>query len=167
MVKSPGFFVDCPFQRSNLENAYLKKEFEEMVRFLEDQSGQKMDRDKLQENIARMDREIELFRQIDDLRRNIPSPFLPPDFLKLFTVDCLFAGEPQAIEYLEAVCRELTEKVNAGRGIAYPERFRVLSIGIPPISASGSGGKNLPGIRSSQCYRSLLLHLGGWPAGCR
>jgi benzoyl-CoA reductase/2-hydroxyglutaryl-CoA dehydratase subunit BcrC/BadD/HgdB len=138
IVKSPGFFVDCPFRRSNLEEAYLKKELEEMVRFMEEQSGQKMNWDKLRENLARADREIELFRRVDDLRRNIPSPFLPQDFLKLFTADCLFAGEPEALGYLEALCSELTEKVNAGRGIAYPEKYRVLSIGIPPILLQGA-----------------------------
>jgi hypothetical protein len=56
----------------------------------------------------------------------------------LFTADCLFAGEPEPNEYLEAVCTELAEKADAGKGISYPERFRILSIGIPPILLQGA-----------------------------
>jgi benzoyl-CoA reductase/2-hydroxyglutaryl-CoA dehydratase subunit BcrC/BadD/HgdB len=138
LVDRPGFFLDCPFHRSDVENNYLKNELDEMVRFLEEKSAQKLDWDKLRENISRLDKHIELFRQIDALRCNIPSPFIPADFLKLFTVDCLFAGEPEAIEYLEAVRGELTQRVKDGRGISYPERFRVLSIGIPPILLMGA-----------------------------
>lgn len=138
LVKSPGFFVDCPFQRSPVETDYLKNELQEMVRFLENQSGQKMDWAKLQHNIVSLDKEIELFRRIDDLRKKVPSPFIPADFLKLFTVDCLYAGEPEALEYLEAVQAELISKAAAGKGVAYPERFRMLSIGIPPILLQGA-----------------------------
>jgi benzoyl-CoA reductase/2-hydroxyglutaryl-CoA dehydratase subunit BcrC/BadD/HgdB len=138
IVKRPGFFVDCPFQRTESENGYFKKELEDMIRFLEEQSGQKLDWVKLQENIARINKEIELFHQINELRRNIPSPLPSADFLKLFTVDCLFAGEPQSIEYLETVLQELREKVNTGQGLSYPERFRILSIGIPPVLLQGA-----------------------------
>jgi benzoyl-CoA reductase/2-hydroxyglutaryl-CoA dehydratase subunit BcrC/BadD/HgdB len=141
IVQSPGFFVDCPFHKTELENGYLKQEFKEMVLFLEQHSGHKMDWIKLKENVARVDQEIELFRRIDKLRQNVPSPFIPADFLKLFTVDCLLAGQPQAIEYLETVDAELNEKVSASKGISYPERLRILSIGIPPILLQGAVDK--------------------------
>jgi benzoyl-CoA reductase/2-hydroxyglutaryl-CoA dehydratase subunit BcrC/BadD/HgdB len=130
----PGFFLDCPF----LEDDYLKKELADLVRFLEQRSGQKMDWNQLQANFRLMDRELDLYRQIDELRRNIPSPFIPADFLKLFTVDCLFSGQPESVEYLEAVVNELQGKIENGQGIAYLERFRVLSIGIPPILLQGA-----------------------------
>jgi len=141
IVRSPGFFVDCPFKKADQENAYLKRELGEMIAFLEEQSGYKLDRDRLKENIRRIGREIGLFRRIDELRKNIPSPFIPADFLKLFTADCLLAGQPQAIEYLETVCSELQEKVADGKGISYPERLRILSIGIPPVLLQGAVDK--------------------------
>ncbi|MBP1707880.1 MAG: hgdD2 [Chloroflexi bacterium] len=138
LVQRPGFFLDCPFNRSNIELSYLKDELAALIGFLEEKSAQKLDLDRLRENFSRMDKHIGILRQIDSLRCHIPSPFIPADFLKLFTVDCLFAGEPEALEYLEAVRLELADKVRAGRGIAYPERFRILSIGIPPILLMGA-----------------------------
>jgi benzoyl-CoA reductase/2-hydroxyglutaryl-CoA dehydratase subunit BcrC/BadD/HgdB len=137
LTGTAGFFVDYPFQYSDRENDYLKQELKEMIVFLEHQSGQKMDWVRLEQSIARANRGLELFRQIDMLRRSVPSPFPSADFLKLFTVDCLLAGEPQSVEYLEAVCSELEDKARFGRGVSYPERLRILSIGIPPVLLQG------------------------------
>lgn len=133
MADCPGFLVDCPFQQTDEEKAYLKKEFEEMIDFLEKQSGQKMDWNRLSENVGRTDEQIELYREINQLRQNIPSPFPSQDFLKLFTVDCLFSGQPEAIEYLEAVRREMTERICVSEENSSRERFRVMNIGMPPI----------------------------------
>ncbi len=47
--KCPGFYLDHPFQRSETEDKYLISELEDMIRFLEEKSGRKMDWDKLSE----------------------------------------------------------------------------------------------------------------------
>ena len=138
MTGCPGFFVDCPFKQTDYENRYFKEELEDMIHFLEKQSGHKMDWYKLSENIARMDRQIELFRKINDLRRTVPSPFSPQDFLKLFTVDCLLAGQPEVTEYLETVRQELIETIRVRKEISSPERLRVMNLGMPPILLLGT-----------------------------
>jgi benzoyl-CoA reductase/2-hydroxyglutaryl-CoA dehydratase subunit BcrC/BadD/HgdB len=129
----PGFFLDCPFQRTPREDKYLVDELQELVGFLEQKSGQKMDPSELSRRIAESNRQIELYREIDLLRRNVPSPLPFQDFLKLFTVDCLFSGQPEATLYLETLRKELTEKVRAGRGAVHPERFRLMNLSMPPI----------------------------------
>jgi benzoyl-CoA reductase/2-hydroxyglutaryl-CoA dehydratase subunit BcrC/BadD/HgdB len=133
MADCPGFFVDYPFQQTDEEKRYLKEEFEEVIDFLEKQSGQKIDWNRLSENVGRTDEQIELYREINKLRQNIPSPFPPQDFLKLFTVDCLVSGQPEATEYLEAVRQELVGKVCDDKKDSPVERFRVMNIGMPPI----------------------------------
>jgi benzoyl-CoA reductase/2-hydroxyglutaryl-CoA dehydratase subunit BcrC/BadD/HgdB len=133
MAGCSGFFVDCPFQKTDDEKGYLKRESQDMIAFLEEQSGQKIDWDKLGENIARIDRQIGLFREINALRRTLPSPFPPQDFLKLFTVDCLMAGQPEVTEYLEQVRRELLEKINLQKDNPVEERFRIMNIMMPPV----------------------------------
>ena len=128
-----GFFVDCPFQKSDRENSYLKRELQDMITFLEKQSGHPMDWDKLGEKIAETEKQIELYREINGLRRTVPSPFPPQDFLKLFTVDCLLAGQPEVTQYLEQVRRELREKIDRQKGKPSPERFRIMNIMMPPV----------------------------------
>jgi benzoyl-CoA reductase/2-hydroxyglutaryl-CoA dehydratase subunit BcrC/BadD/HgdB len=129
----PGFFIDRPFKNSEREIDYLVGELGDMVKFLEETSGRKMDWDKLSEIVARLDRQIELMRQINELRKNVPSPFRPTGFLELLTIDYLFPGQPEAITYLETLYQELSEAVREGKGAVSNERFRLMSLFIPPM----------------------------------
>ena len=131
--KCPGFYLDHPFQRSDAEDKYLISELEDMIRFLEEKSGQKMDWDKLSEIIARMDYELELLREIGELRKAVPSPFGIRGYLQLLTVDYLCPGQPEAIAYLEALRQDLAEMVREGKGAVNKERFRLMNLFVPPI----------------------------------
>ena len=129
----PGFFIDHPFKDSEHEMNYLVGELEDMVHFLEEKSGKKMNWDRLAEIVARMDRQIELIREVNELRKNVPTPFRPQGFLELLTIDYLFPGQPESIEYLETLKQELTDMVQAGKGAVPNERFRLMSLFIPPM----------------------------------
>ena len=133
----PGYFLDHPFKETPEEIQYFTGELAGMVRFLEEQSGKKMDYDRLSEIVARMDYQIELFRQINELRKAVPTPFSPQGFLELLSIDYLFPGQPEAITYLETLKGELEEKVKEGKGAVPNERFRLMSLFIPPMYLMG------------------------------
>jgi len=133
----PGFFLDHPFQESEDEVKYLIGELKEMIHFLEEKSGHKMDWDKLSEIVARMDRQIQLFREINELRKAVPSPFSIRGYLQLLTVDYLCPGQPDAIKYLETLRQELADMVREGKGAVSPERFRLMTLFVPPIYRIG------------------------------
>jgi len=133
----PGFFLDHPFQDSEAEVKYLIEELEDMIDFLEEKSGRKMDWDKLAEIVERMDKQIALFREICELRKAVPSPFPTQDYFKLLSVDYLCPGEPEAITYLETLRDELAEMVREGKGAVSPERFRLMTLFVPPMYLTG------------------------------
>ncbi len=133
----PGFFLDHPFQHSEDEKSYFVGELESMIGFLEEQSGRKMDWARLAEIVGLMDKQIELFREICELRKAVPSPFHTQGFLELLTIDYLFPGQPEAINYLETLRDELAEKVRVGQGAVSDERFRLMSLFIPPMYLIG------------------------------
>jgi benzoyl-CoA reductase/2-hydroxyglutaryl-CoA dehydratase subunit BcrC/BadD/HgdB len=135
--KCPGYFIDRPFKNSEDEMLYMVGELKGMVDFLEEQSGHKMNWNKLEEIIARTDRQIQLMREIGELRKAVPSPFQTRGFLELLTIDYLFPGQPEAIEYLETLKYELAEKVEAGIGAVPKERFRLMTLFIPPMYLIG------------------------------
>jgi len=137
----PGFFLDHPFQGSEGEVKYFIGELEDMIHFLEEKSGRRMDWDKLAEIVAQMDRQIELFREICELRKAVPSPFPPMSFLELLSVDYLYPGQPEAIDYLELLHQELADMVREGKGAVSPERFRLMTLFIPPMHLMGFLGK--------------------------
>jgi len=133
----PGFFIDRPFKDSEYEMKYLSGELEDMVHFLEEKSGRKMNWDKLSEIVANMDRQIQLVREVNELRKAVPTPFHFQGFLELVSSDYLFPGQPEAIEYLETLKQELAEMVNQGKGAVPNERFRLMSLFLPPMYLMG------------------------------
>ena len=135
--KCPGFFLDHSFQRSEAEDKYLVSELEDMIHFLEEKSGRKMDWERLSAIVARMDYQMELFREIGELRKAVPSPFPNRGFLQLLTVDYLCPGQPEAIAYLETLRDELAEMVRQGKGAVSPERFRLMTLFVPPMYLMG------------------------------
>jgi benzoyl-CoA reductase/2-hydroxyglutaryl-CoA dehydratase subunit BcrC/BadD/HgdB len=135
--RCPGYFLDHPFGSTGEEEKYLAGELKGLVGFLEEQTGRRMDWARLSETVALMDKQIELFRQVNELRRAVPSPFPPTGFLELLTIDYLFPGQPEAIEYLEALRDELKEKVASGQGAVPEERFRLMTLFIPPMYLMG------------------------------
>ena len=135
--RCPGFFIDHPFHDSEEELRYLEGELKDMVLFLEEHSGRRMDWDRLGEVVAEMDRQIQLIRDINELRKAVPTPFHSQGFLQLLSVDYLFAGRPEATEYLETLRQELADMVAAGKGAVPQERFRLMSFFIPPMYLMG------------------------------
>ncbi|MFA7191193.1 MAG: 2-hydroxyacyl-CoA dehydratase family protein [Dehalococcoidales bacterium] len=129
----PGFFLDRPFKDSPLEKAYMADEIRDMIAFLEAQSGKKMDYDRLSEVMERTDRQIQLVREVNELRKNIPTPFSPLGFLELLTIDYLFPGQPESIDYLVTLKQELEQAVKEKKGAVPNERFRLMTLFIPPM----------------------------------
>jgi benzoyl-CoA reductase/2-hydroxyglutaryl-CoA dehydratase subunit BcrC/BadD/HgdB len=137
ITKCPGFYLDHPFKRSEAEDRYLVNELEDMIRFLEETSGRKMDWDRLSEIVEKMDYQMQLFREVCELRKAVPSPFPSRGFLQLLTSDYLCPGQPEAIAYLELLRNELTEMVREKKGAVSPERFRLMTLFVPPMYLMG------------------------------
>jgi benzoyl-CoA reductase/2-hydroxyglutaryl-CoA dehydratase subunit BcrC/BadD/HgdB len=135
--RCPGFYLDHPFQQSDDEMKYLVGELGSMIHFLEEQSGRALDWDRLAETVAVMDRQIELFREICELRKAVPTPFQTQGFLELLTIDYLFPGQPEGITYLETLRGELADRVARGEGAVPNERFRLMSFFVPPMYLIG------------------------------
>lgn len=133
MFDIPGYFIDRPFKDSDKEIQYLASELQDMISFLEKYSGKKMNWDKLSEIVAHIDKEIELIRQVNELRKNVPTPFNPLGFLELLTIDYLFPGQPESLEYLEILLDELQQMVKEGKGAVPNEQFRLMTLFLPPI----------------------------------
>ncbi len=141
LSRSPGFFLDNPFQNSPGEMRYLVDELKDMVHFLEEKSGKKMDWDKLAEMVVRDKQEIELYREISELRKAVPSPMSISGYLELLSADYMFPGQPEAIQYLTQLRDELKMMVKQGKGAVSSERFRLMTLFVPPMHLMSSLGR--------------------------
>ncbi len=131
--RSPGFFIDHPFGSNVNETDYLVQELQELIDFLEKQSGNKMNWTKLSQTVALMDRQIELSTDIARLRQSVPTTFAPKRFFELLMNHYLFPGQPRAIEYLQTLKSEMVEQIQKGQAVVQPERFRLMTLLVPPM----------------------------------
>jgi benzoyl-CoA reductase subunit B len=133
LTGAPAFFLDHPFDKSAIENQYMQSELRSLIAFLEKTANRKMDWDKLSQSVAEMDKQIKLQTEIAELRKARPSPMSSRRFLELLTIDYMFAGQPEATQYLTMLKGELAEKVQKGVGAVSPEKFRLMTLFIPPL----------------------------------
>ncbi|MBN2240945.1 MAG: 2-hydroxyacyl-CoA dehydratase [Dehalococcoidales bacterium] len=130
---SPGFFLDNPFQNTPKELEYLVNELKDMIDFLEKETGRKMDWNKLSESIEHSQQEIDLYREISEIRKAVPSPLNILGYLELLSADYMYPGQVEATEYLTLLRDELKEMVDRGKGAVEDERFRLMTLFIPPM----------------------------------
>lgn len=129
----PGFFLDHPYEPMPEAEKYLVTEFKNLISFLEEKSGLSLNYDKLTEAVAQSNRQIELCRELSQLRKNVPSPFPSSTFLRVFMINLLFAGQVEGTDYLETLRNELAAKVKQGKGALTQERFRLIDLNLPPL----------------------------------
>jgi benzoyl-CoA reductase/2-hydroxyglutaryl-CoA dehydratase subunit BcrC/BadD/HgdB len=123
----PTFFMDRPYKIShNHTVAYWKKQHEELIAFLEQHSGKKMDYDRLKEAVALSYRATQLSLTVDSYSDMVPTAMSAEAAFGPFLACRQFGGHPKAVEYLEDLRDELKERVAKGVQAANPERFRYI-----------------------------------------
>jgi benzoyl-CoA reductase/2-hydroxyglutaryl-CoA dehydratase subunit BcrC/BadD/HgdB len=133
----PGFNFDYPFHQNAAGREFVIRELNDMVAFLEQLTGRKMDWNKLSEKVANADKQIDLVRQISKLCRIVPSPYNPVDFMKYLVIDNVFTGQAEAVSYLEMFRDEVQARANSGKGFAEPEKLRLMGLLPPPVHSMG------------------------------
>jgi benzoyl-CoA reductase/2-hydroxyglutaryl-CoA dehydratase subunit BcrC/BadD/HgdB len=112
---------------------HWKNEYKRLIAFLEEQTGQKMDYDRLKEVVARSYRLTELHLEIDKLVSHVPCPLSPECFSGTLVAIRLLPGTQKGIDFLTDLRDELQERVNNGIGAIENERFRVMWTSFTPF----------------------------------
>ena len=123
------YTVDRPYYYTEENVKHLAGEFEDMIHFLEEQTGRKIDWDKLKEVVAQSVKMVELQREIHRLRKAVPSPIENVRPVQINWLQWIYAGMPEGIAFLTAVRDEIKERVEHKKGVALPEeRYRLLNL---------------------------------------
>lgn len=139
MLKCPFFLLDAPYDISgadseNLESHHIEQyvsQLEELITFLEKQTGTKLDKKKLQETMKLSDRTSMLWNQIQDYRKTIPTPMDARDaFSAVFFMLCI-PGTKMAVDFYEKLCEEVKERVKNKVGVVADERYRLIWDNLP------------------------------------
>ena len=132
--KVPTFVADGPqIAPEGLDEetlAFAVDHFKELIGFLEEQTGQKLDMDRLKEVVRLSDRACELWDEIMDYRRCVPTPFSAAELGVMFVMVVL-PGTQLAVDFLERFKAEVKERAEAGIGVVPQEKFRLFWDNIP------------------------------------
>jgi benzoyl-CoA reductase subunit B len=139
ILKRPLFLLDAPYNISgadseNLENHHIEQyvsQLEELIAFLEKQTGTKLDKKKLQETVRLSDRTSMLWGQIQDFRKTIPTPMDARDaFSAVFFMLCI-PGTKMAVDFYERLREEVKERVENKIGVVAEEKYRLIWDNLP------------------------------------
>jgi benzoyl-CoA reductase subunit B len=120
-----------PYTEQALE--HWKNEHLRLIAFLEEQTGQKLDYDRLKETVALSYRLTELTLEIDKLVAHVPCPMSSECFGGVLVAIRLMCGTQEAVDYLTELRDELQERVDNGIAAVEPERFRVMWTAFTPF----------------------------------
>ena len=93
---------------------YHAEDFKHLIKFIEEQTGSKLNIDRLREVLEEMNKQAELITEIEELCTMIPSPV--PGVFHFFIYACqfLFAGLRDSTVVLELILKKIKENVAKG-----------------------------------------------------
>jgi benzoyl-CoA reductase/2-hydroxyglutaryl-CoA dehydratase subunit BcrC/BadD/HgdB len=102
-----------------------------LIEFLEKQTGAKLDINKLRETEALSDRTSQLWMEIQDHRRTIPTPMDARDAFSTVFFMLSVPGTQMAVDFYEKLRDELKERTENKFGVIENEKYRLIWDNLP------------------------------------
>jgi len=137
--KVPLFLLDAPYNISGADSEHLEKthlktyvsRLEELIELLEEQTGTKLDREKLRKIASLSDRTSQLWMEIQHHRKTIPTPMDARDaFSAVFFMLCV-PGTQMAVDFYEKLRDEVKERAENRFGVIENEKYRLIWDNLP------------------------------------
>ena len=130
----PSFGLERPYRPWTPQSMeHWKNEHKRLIEFLENQTGKKMDYDRLKETVRLSYRLTELSLEIEELVRHTPSPMSSECFGGTLLAVRLWPGTQYGVDFLESLKTELQERIDNGIAAVNPERFRIMWSAFTPF----------------------------------
>jgi benzoyl-CoA reductase/2-hydroxyglutaryl-CoA dehydratase subunit BcrC/BadD/HgdB len=121
----PGLYLDRPYHDTPEGRKYYVNELESMIHYLEDLTHRKMDPDRLKEAMAYSRLSTEVFREICELRKSIPSPMRSHHLIEMTLAQLLLSGTSELVNFYEVIRDEMKEEIQ--KPVQIPERYRLMN----------------------------------------
>jgi len=135
ITKAPVFFANYEYRRNPHGVNHLTNEFRELIRFLEEVTGRRLDLDRLREIVKISTEATNLMLEIQQLRKRRPCPLRARDAFNSFGMRIAGLGMPESLHYYQVQLREVKERIEQGKGVLPEERFRLVANGAYPFFA--------------------------------
>lgn len=129
----PSYFIDRGYASTDSELAYLAKDLEGAVSFLEGISGRKMDWEALVKHLEYSREMILLEREIEELRMLTPTPIRSRSGMYVHVISMFYQGRPEGAEFLRLMRDEAQARADKGIGAVKEEKYRLVMYMEPPL----------------------------------
>ncbi len=130
----PIFAPDPPYLEHERALDYYTQEFREMVAFIEEHTGKRLDIDRLREVVTESNKQYELWAEYNELKRAVPCPDGYKVGAQLWTmIQMLWPGDPRCTAWLEDLIAATERKVRDGIGAVPEEKIRLLWFDLRPL----------------------------------
>lgn len=127
--QSPLLVLDAPFLHDGLQPStlsYVVAQLEEMVRFVERTTHQRLDAVQLEETVRLANECTELWGEIRALCKSRPSPLNAPDLFVNMAPIVVLRGTHSAVRFYRRLKAEVEQRVRDGVGAIPDEKHRLL-----------------------------------------
>ena len=136
MHNIPLIMIDIPYNNTvEVENAnieYIRCQFEDAIKKLEEISGRKFDEERFEKACANANRTAKAWLKVCDFLQYKPAPMSGFDLFNHMADVVTARGKVQAADAFELLATELEEKVKTGGStLPFPEKYRIMFEGIP------------------------------------
>jgi benzoyl-CoA reductase/2-hydroxyglutaryl-CoA dehydratase subunit BcrC/BadD/HgdB len=112
---------------------YMAEELRGLIAFLEEQTGTRMDYDRLTAILKQVEETRRWWRDAYELRKAVPTPMATQDHFVLFVPHHMMLTDEFTLEFYKGLYDELKERVDNGIGVIDDEKYRLLwGVGLPP-----------------------------------
>lgn len=110
----------------------LRRDLQGQVAFLEEQTGKKLEKDRLR-NIMKLSQEaLWYWYQVLQMRRAVPAPMGSTDYFIAIIPQMYMLGEKEAVDFYREMFHEVRKRVELGEGVVDEENYRLIFFGLPP-----------------------------------
>ncbi|MGA2368854.1 MAG: 2-hydroxyacyl-CoA dehydratase family protein [Dehalococcoidia bacterium] len=127
-LKIPSFYLDLPYTVDERAVKYVAKELRKMISFMETQTNQKFDWDRLREVIGYSNQALAYTTKINELKKIVPSPLSTRGAFTCGAAMLGLAGASELPEYLKHQYELAQKKAEMGKGGIPNEKIRCIWI---------------------------------------
>jgi benzoyl-CoA reductase/2-hydroxyglutaryl-CoA dehydratase subunit BcrC/BadD/HgdB len=132
----PLYVLDSPYQPEGgcmdaANVVYTESQLNDFVGFLEEQTGSRLDRNKLRLKLDMSRRASDIQTEIYEMRKAVPSPMGAGDAYTVVWPGMVLTGTKACDDFYEKLRAEVSGRVENRIGIVPEEKFRLLWSGLP------------------------------------
>ncbi len=131
MTKAPMFCVDTPYWDNEDSHAYHAENIREMIVFLEENTGQKMDWEELRHVCDNINQTNRFFQDYSEMSRTVPSPCNLTCLLLGWQHSIAAHGTDNGREFARMIYENARARHEKGKGFITNQKIRVIWWDIP------------------------------------